>query len=70
MGDQLLTTKEVEHLVQLNRVTIYRLIRTEGFPALGAWYDRVTARKGFTKALPAKSAELLYKRDFYEAWDG
>ncbi|MCA9892126.1 MAG: PocR ligand-binding domain-containing protein [Anaerolineae bacterium] len=40
MGDQLLTTKEVEHLVQLNRVTIYRLIRTEGFPALkvgGQW---------------------------------
>ncbi len=44
--------------------------RTEDFPALAAWYARVTARKGFTKALPPKSADLLYKRDFYEAWDG
>ena len=44
--------------------------RTEDFPALSAWYARVTARKGFTKALPPKSADLLYKRDFYEAWDG
>jgi len=37
---ELLTTKEVEHLVQLNRVTIYRLIRDAGFPALkigGQW---------------------------------
>lgn len=40
MGAKLLTTKEVEHLVQLNRVTIYRLIRDAGFPALkigGQW---------------------------------
>ncbi|MCB9452897.1 MAG: PocR ligand-binding domain-containing protein [Anaerolineaceae bacterium] len=40
MSDKLLTTKEVEHLVQLNRVTIYRLIRDAGFPALkvgGQW---------------------------------
>jgi excisionase family DNA binding protein len=40
MGAELLTTREVEQLVQLNRVTIYRLIREEGFPALklgGQW---------------------------------
>ncbi len=40
MSDKLLTTKEVEQLVQLNRVTIYRLIRDAGFPALkvgGQW---------------------------------
>ncbi|MCU9847133.1 glutathione S-transferase family protein [Defluviimonas sp. WL0024] len=44
--------------------------RLEAFPTLAAWYDRVTARPAFKKALPPKRAELLYKRDFYEAWDG
>ncbi|MDW4548192.1 glutathione S-transferase family protein [Defluviimonas sp. D31] len=44
--------------------------RIEAFPTLAAWYDRVTARPAFKKALPPKRAELLYKRDFYEAWDG
>lgn len=39
MGAELLTTKEVEHLVQLNRVTIYRLIRDAGFPALKIGYQ-------------------------------
>lgn len=34
MTAELLTTKEVENLVQLNRVTIYRLIREDGFPAV------------------------------------
>lgn len=36
----MLTTKEVEQLFQLNRVTIYRLIREENFPAVkvgGQW---------------------------------
>jgi len=36
----MLTTREVEQLVQLNRVTIYRLIREENFPAVkigGQW---------------------------------
>ncbi len=40
MSAKLLTTKEVERLMQLNRVTIYRLIRDAGFPALklgGQW---------------------------------
>jgi excisionase family DNA binding protein len=34
MTSELLTTKEIEHIIQLNRVTIYRLIREEGFPAV------------------------------------
>lgn len=34
MSDKLLTTKEVEQLIRLNRVTIYRLIREESFPAV------------------------------------
>jgi len=40
MSGELLTTKEVEKLMQLNRVTIYRLIREENFPAVklgGQW---------------------------------
>lgn len=40
MDDELLTTKEVEQLVRLNRVTIYRLIREGEFPAIkvgGQW---------------------------------
>lgn len=40
MSGKLLTTKEVEKLIQLNRVTIYRLIREENFPAVklgGQW---------------------------------
>ncbi|NWG16034.1 MAG: PocR ligand-binding domain-containing protein [Chloroflexi bacterium] len=63
MGVELLTTKEVEHFVQLNRVTIYRLIRDAGFPALkigGQWrfprheVERWLAEHGRTAAeLPA-----------------
>ena len=40
MKAELLTTKEVEDLIQLNRVTIYRLIREANFPAVkvgGQW---------------------------------
>ena len=40
MSGELLTTREVEQLIQLNRVTIYRLIREENFPAVklgGQW---------------------------------
>ena len=47
-----------------------RFARVEPFAALEAWYARVTDRPAFRKALPPKGAELLYKRDFYEAWDG
>jgi glutathione S-transferase len=44
--------------------------KSEPFPALTSWYDRVTARPAFKKALPPKRAEMLYKKEFYEAWDG
>lgn len=44
--------------------------RVEPFAALDEWYARVTDRPAFRKALPPKGADLLYKRDFYEAWDG
>lgn len=44
--------------------------RTEAFPALSAWYDRATRRPAFRRSLPPEGAERLYRRDFYEAWDG
>lgn len=34
MDSDLLTTREVEQMIQINRVTIYRLIRESGFPAV------------------------------------
>jgi excisionase family DNA binding protein len=40
VSDSLLTTREVELLIRLNRVTIYRLIREGSFPAIkvgGQW---------------------------------
>lgn len=50
MGDELLTTKEVEDLIQLNRVTIYRLIREDDFPAVkigGQWRFPLEAVKAW-----------------------
>jgi excisionase family DNA binding protein len=40
MDNELLTTREVQSLVRLNRITIYRLIREGEFPAIkvgGQW---------------------------------
>ncbi len=47
-----------------------RFAKPEPFPALSAWYGRATDRPAFRKSLPPKGADLLYTRDFYEAWDG
>lgn len=41
----------------------------EPFPALGDWFARVTAREGFVKALPKEGEVLLYRQDFYPAWE-
>lgn len=43
--------------------------RTDGFPALTDWYGRVSARPGFVASLPGEG-QRLYRREFYEAWDG
>ncbi|MDG4649106.1 glutathione S-transferase family protein [Roseibacterium sp. SDUM158017] len=43
-------------------------VRTEAFPALQAWYGRITARPGFVASLPVEDADRLYMRDYYEAW--
>ncbi|MGR3378217.1 glutathione S-transferase family protein [Salipiger abyssi] len=39
----------------------------DGFPALGAWYGRVSGRAAFARCLP-EAGEGLYDRDFYPAW--
>ena len=43
---------------------------TEAFPALTDWYARASSRPAFLRSLPPEGSDLLYKRDFYEAWDG
>ncbi|XDA96800.1 glutathione S-transferase family protein [Sulfitobacter sp. LCG007] len=40
--------------------------RLDDFPALRAWYDRITERPAFEAALP--TGDLLYRQDFYEPW--
>ena len=45
-------------------------VRIEPWPELTRWYGRITARPAFQAALPPEGAELLYEREFYEAWDG
>ncbi|SMX34070.1 glutathione S-transferase family protein [Actibacterium lipolyticum] len=44
--------------------------RIEPFPALSEWYGLITERPGFQASLPPEGAELLYQKEFYEAWDG
>ncbi len=40
----------------------------DGCPMVAAWYDRVTARDAFQKALPPVDAKGLYAKDFYDPW--
>ena len=47
-----------------------RFVRTDAWPELTRWYERITDRPGFRASLPPADADLLFKRDFYEAWDG
>lgn len=41
--------------------------KTEPFPALSDWYDRITTRPGFKASLP--SGSRLYTRDYYAPSD-
>lgn len=41
----------------------------DGFEALGAWYDRLTARPAFQAALPGDGDPRLYAQAFYAPWD-
>ena len=42
--------------------------RTESFPALHVWMDRIAARPGFVASLPPEG-EGLYAQDFYPPWE-
>ncbi|MBV1868667.1 MAG: glutathione S-transferase family protein [Marinosulfonomonas sp.] len=42
--------------------------RIEPFPALSAWYARITERPGFVASLPPEGADSLYAQDFYAPW--
>jgi glutathione S-transferase len=43
-------------------------VRLDPWVELDRWYKRITARPGFLAALPGEGDELLYDREFYEAW--
>lgn len=43
--------------------------RTEGFPELEKWMDRITDRDGFRAALPQEGEALIYTKPFYPAWE-
>ncbi|MCI5042097.1 MAG: glutathione S-transferase family protein [Donghicola eburneus] len=43
--------------------------RSTEFPALSAWYDRISARPAFQAALPVEGERLLYAEPFYPAWE-
>jgi glutathione S-transferase len=44
-------------------------VRTAEFPALQAWYERISARPGFVASLPIEDSDRLYTRDYYEPWE-
>ncbi|NVO24889.1 glutathione S-transferase family protein [Donghicola mangrovi] len=43
--------------------------RLTGFPALEAWYGRISARPAFQASLPREGERLLYNEPFYPAWE-
>lgn len=40
--------------------------KIDSFPAVSAWYDRITERAAFRSALPG--GDGIYSQDFYPAW--
>ncbi|MDX8352351.1 glutathione S-transferase family protein [Cognatiyoonia sp. IB215182] len=42
-------------------------VKLEQFPKLSAWFDRITARPAYQKALPEGAG--LYAKDFYPPWE-
>jgi len=45
-------------------------VKFEGFPRVAAYYERLSARVAFKKALPQADEALLYVKDDYEVPDG
>ena len=44
-------------------------MRLDEFPAVAAYWARLSKRPAFRKALPPEGAERLYHKDFYELPD-
>lgn len=44
-------------------------VRTDGFPELTAWYERLTERPAFRASLPPEGEDRLYEKEFYPAWE-
>lgn len=41
-------------------------LRTDDFPELSAWFERITERQSYKDALPGPGANRMFGRDFYE----
>jgi len=44
-------------------------VKLEGFPRVAAYYERLSARAAFLRALPEAGEVLLYVKDYYEVPD-
>lgn len=44
-------------------------VRLDPYPETAAYHARLAERPAFQAALPPPDADLLYKRDFYPAWE-
>jgi len=44
-------------------------VKFEKFPRVAAYYERLSARAAFKKALPQAGEALLYAKDYYEVPD-
>lgn len=44
-------------------------VSLDGFPHLGDWCGRISARPGFKASLPGEGDPKLFDRDFYPAWE-
>ncbi len=44
-------------------------VKLEGFPMVAAYYQRLSEREAFQKALPQAGETLLYAKDYYEVPD-
>ena len=44
-------------------------VKLEGFPRVAAYYERLSSRAAFQKALPQEGEALLYEKPFYEVPD-
>jgi glutathione S-transferase len=44
-------------------------VKLDEFPNVTAWYQRMTARPGFKASLPGPGEQILYRQDFYPAWE-